>query len=126
MSAKFVWHRSDFFTGHLEEAVKTKTLGIARKVFEGVVDRTPVLTGSARASWNASVGEPIVINRINRDTLNPLGPPSFPLKSAPAFSKIYITNGVPYIMQLEYGSSKQAPQGMLRVTLASLGVKYGV
>ena len=30
----------------------------------------------------------------------------------------YITNNVPYIMRLEYGSSKQAPAGMARITVA--------
>ena len=36
------------------------------------------------------------------------------------FPTIYITNTVPYILALEYGSSPQArvPEGMVRVTIA--------
>jgi hypothetical protein len=31
---------------------------------------------------------------------------------------IYLTNNLPYIKKLEYGSSQQAPRGMARVTIA--------
>lgn len=33
---------------------------------------------------------------------------------------IYITNNLPYALPLEYGHSKQAPAGMLRVTFAEI------
>jgi hypothetical protein len=42
---------------------------------------------------------------------------------------IYITNSLPYASRLEYGYSKQAPAGMVRVTLAevnSMANKIGV
>lgn len=126
MSAKFIWYRSGSFGDELEVALMNRTITLAKKVFEGIVARTPVSTGAARASWSVSVGSPAPVVRTGGSIGAPLPPPIFPLKTAPAYSKIYITNGVPYIMPLEYGSSKQAPQGMVRVTLVSLGLRYGV
>jgi hypothetical protein len=121
VSAKFVWTHSGF-AGKLEDRTKKLTLAIAEKVFNGVVSRTPVRTGSARASWVASVGEPLYVYRNGGDVASPISPPSFTLKSIPPYQKLYIANGAPYIEQLEFGSSSQAPQGMLRVTLTSLGI----
>ena len=57
--------------------------------------RTPVDTGVARKGW----------------------------KRTEADGYIYWTNGVDYIRALEYGHSKQAPRGMVRITLAELPAK---
>lgn len=127
MSAKFVWKKNPYaLGGRLEGVVKERTFEIAKQLFDGIVARTPVRTGSARASWTASIGSPSWIVRRNSDPLSPLGPPSFPLTAVPAFEKVYISNATPYIMPLEYGWSKQAPAGMVRVTLASLGIGLSV
>ena len=122
MTAKFIWHKSGDFAGHLQGVLKKRKLELVKRIFEGVVARTPVRTGSARASWVVSVGHPVFIYRNYGDHLSPLPPPSFPLLVVPPYAKVYIANGAPYIVELEYGSSNQAPQGMLRVTLASLGI----
>lgn len=57
--------------------------------------RTPILTGTARAGWL----------RFPEGT------------SAPGTTQ-WIYNNVPYILKLEYGSSRQAPEGMARITAA--------
>lgn len=122
MSARFVWIKSGDFAGRLEGATKKLTMDLAKKIFDGVVARTPVLSGSARASWVVSAGSPVFIFRDHRDVNNPLPPPAFTLMSIPPYQRVYIANGAPYILDLEYGSSSKAPQGMLRVTLVSLGL----
>ena len=58
-----------------------------------VRSRTPILTGTARAGWNR-----------------------FPEGLSEAGTQQWIFNDVPYILKLEYGSSRQAPQGMARLT----------
>lgn len=65
---------------------------VALEVFKRIVARTPVDTGLARDSWVLS-------------------------GSAPNY---LISNPQPYINKLEHGSSKQAPAGMVRITLAEL------
>ncbi len=112
--------------GHLENVAKSRTLEISKQVFDGVVSRTPVRTGSLRASWRAAVGGPDLSVVKNSDPNSPLPAPKFPLTSVPLYAKVFISNSQRYVMPIEYGWSKQAPQGMIRVTLASLGIKLNV
>lgn len=68
--------------------------GMAGKLYANIVESTPVATSQARTSW-----------RINKE------------KDTDTEISFKIVNGVPYIVFLEYGSSKQAPKGMVRVNL---------
>jgi len=97
----------------------------SKKIFDEIVARTPVDTGVARASWNASLGSPVyksVSQTIDGFTLPK---PSFSITRASvrAGGKIFLTNSAPYIMELEYGWSGQAPHGMVRVTMAKYSVR---
>jgi len=126
VSARFIWQRSpDEIGGYLENIARERALTLAKQIFYGVVARTPVYTGSARASWMAGFDRASSMRIVHGDSGSPLGPPTFPLKSIPKGRKIVIYNNTPYIVKLEYGWSSQAPQGMVRVTLASLGVQLG-
>jgi hypothetical protein len=102
---------------------------IAERMFENIVRRTPVDTGWARANWIPSITAP--------DVTSPGTPP--PGKSAPpdALPKIsaavrqgktgdvfFLTNSVPYIIPLEYGHSKQAPAGMVRLSIEETRAFY--
>jgi hypothetical protein len=78
----------------IEEAIKTESEGSARFVLEGVKAKTPVDTGRARDGWKMEIdGE-----------------------------EYRVFNEVPYIGFLEAGSSKQAPQGMVALTLSELAL----
>lgn len=91
-------------------------------VFHDIVIRTPVDTGCARASWRIGIGSPdrtyeqpgrvysdataIAMRQTSKlDVLTDLDTP------------IYITNSLPYIRRLEFGHSKQAPRGMVHLTV---------
>jgi len=75
-------------TEQIIDAFITKTLVRVR-------ERTPILTGLARSGWE---------------------------RTPPGLSEFGTTqmvwNGVEYILELEYGSSRQAPEGMARITAA--------
>lgn len=76
--------------------------------------RTPVDTGRARASWMVTEGAP-------SDAVAEEGSHSKAVK-APDIQitgerVVYITNNLPYIEELENGSSKQAPAGMVAISL---------
>jgi hypothetical protein len=127
MAAKFAWRRDPIhLIGHLENVTKNRTKEIAEKVFSGIVMRTPVDTGSLRASWRVSLNAPDLSRTINKDRNSPLGPPAFTLGDVPLYSKVFISNVTPYVMPIEYGWSNKAPYGMVRVTLASLGIQMNV
>lgn len=110
--------------------------GIAR--ITGVVARTPVDSGRARSSWTVSVGEP-------RATVPPESGSYQPADSSTAMAAlsglqpgqtVWISSALPYIVVLEFGGypnppqggegkttngySRQAPQGMVRVTFEDL------
>jgi hypothetical protein len=111
---------------------------IVFEVYSRVAQRTPVDTGRARAGWQ--VGSSITAS-------SPLGPiskaggPEVGRGGAVSLGKLpgmhfasalkglstvgsgagavaFIFNNVVYIVPLEYGHSKQAPAGMVRVTVA--------
>jgi hypothetical protein len=125
--AKFVWDKSPLeLRGHFENLAKNRALEIAEKVFVGVVERTPVRTGQLRASWRASLGSVDTSKVFHTDPASPLPPPIFPLKVVPVNSIIHISNSHKYVIPIEFGHSKQAPYGMVRVTLASLGLGVSV
>lgn len=78
--------------------------------------RTPVDTGRARASWAIGVGQ--INTAVAPDTVK--GQPVAAAEpSVPAVTigdVVYLTNALPYARRLEYGWSKQAPNGMVRLT----------
>ena len=89
---------------------------VAYKVFNGVVQRTPVDTGIARASWVVGVGK-----KHPYHIAIPGATATFPNFDYRFFkgrvNKVVISNYVPYIFMLENGSSKQAPYGMAAITV---------
>jgi len=104
--------------------LETLTKLTAIKIWTSATVRTPVDTGRARASWNLIRGEDADL------TVPPESEFPAPGKhagtgdkrgkmdtagSVPAFT---VSNNVHYIEYLEEGSSKQAPQGMLKLAIA--------
>lgn len=100
---------------------------LAFEVHERIIDRTPVDTGRARASWNLSINEPdltVAPEPKKKSRKAALESAQAARASLPDFDPftdtIWITNAVSYILRLEHGSSKQAPVGMVVVTVAEV------
>ena len=101
-------------------------------LYSSIVRKTPVDTGRARANWNISVGHPdsstTTSTRKTPKSMSSLPDPK-------GDESIFICNNLDYIEKLEYGGfpnppkkdggktingySKQAPAGMVGVTLAN-------
>lgn len=125
-----------------ENAHKRAVRKAAIRVFSNIIKMTPVDTGRARANW-------FVDTKLHNDTSNSVTPLSateiasgIPAKME---SSVYLFNNLPYIEAIEYGGypnppakgsrqkdgsykiksqngfSKQAPRGMVRVSLAEWG-----
>lgn len=100
-------------------------------LYSSIVKKTPVDTGRARGNWNVSVGKPDPTvegeEKYPKSSGKNKAKPPVKLKySAPKElpnpkedESIFICNNLPYIESLEFGSSKQSPQGMVGVTLAN-------
>lgn len=93
--------------------------GIVRAVtlslFNGIIRDVPVDTGRARGSFETTVGQPATTTP---DRLDPSGRQAMAEIEANvpqgAGQETYIASNLPYIVQLEEGSSKQAPEGMVK------------
>ena len=101
-------------------------------LYSSIVRKTPVDTGRARANWNISVGHPDT-STTESTRKTPKSMSSLP--DPKGDESIFICNNLDYIEKLEYGGypnppkkdggktingfSKQAPAGMVGVTLAN-------
>lgn len=85
------------------------------ELFSGVIRATPVDTGRARGGWQTGVGSaPEGDNkRLDKSAAKSIAEVE---QNTPAGAGqvTYLANNVPYIMNLEQGTSKQAPEGMVR------------
>jgi len=120
------------FQADLERfAAKTKrnlnqvVQGVVLELGTRIVQRSPVDTGKFRGNWQVNAGGPDIRTNEPFDK-QPLGsPPSAftferwqdHVQASTIGSTFYITNSLPYARQLEYGSSQQAPAGVVRVTV---------
>lgn len=113
-------------------AIKEVRKNYAFALYSSIVKKTPVDTGRARSNWNVSVGSPDLST--TEDTRKkPKLKDKMPDPNGD--ESIFISNNLPYITKLEYGGypnppkkgsgktvngySKQAPEGMVGVTLAN-------
>jgi hypothetical protein len=96
-----------------------KVQKICLDLVSGIVLKTPVDTGRARANWQTSIGNPL---NSTIETTDPGGGKTISAAisdtSKASGNIFWITNNLPYIYRLEYeGWSKQAPRGMARLTI---------
>ena len=86
------------------------------ELFSGVIKGTPVKHGRARGNWQTTVGTPAA-GELERDGAGP-ALAEVNANTPPGAGQVtLLTNNLPYIVPLEVGSSKQAPEGMVRKNL---------
>lgn len=114
-----------------EEAVR----GTLFQLFSNVIRRTPVgnpsiwksgprrgyIGGTLRNSWYCTIGSPSSArvrgpNSAGQDSIQSLSA----LTSMDFGETVYLTNNAPYAQRVEFGWSRQAPAGMVRISLAEL------
>ena len=97
------------FNKKTEKAALNVFRGTALSLFGRIVKRTPVDTGRLRGNWQASIN------------ISPSGNGDTNYRTTVGGVKlgdsIYLTNNLPYANAIENGHSKQAPVGMVRVTI---------
>jgi len=109
------------------DRVRDKAELVVRRVgldlYTNLLMKSPVDTGRFRGNWNVGVGS---IDAGTTAAPDPggtvsIGTAAQKLQGAPLAGVIYFTNSLPYAKPLEYGHSKQAPQGMVRLTVVEYG-----
>jgi hypothetical protein len=100
---------------------------VVRKVsldmFKRVIMKSPVDTGRFKGNWQVAIGSiPAgtleVDDKTGAATITKVTATALPLKAGDV---ITLVNNLPYGRRLEYGWSKQAPSGMVRLSVAEYG-----
>lgn len=95
--------------------------GTLNNFSELLIKATPVDTGRLRGNWQSTIGTPAsgtleVLDKSGEDAIKRAQETITKMKAGDVF---YLTNNLPYAIPIEYGHSQaQAPNGMLRTTLA--------
>jgi hypothetical protein len=90
---------------------------VALDLFSKVVLGTPVDTGRARGHWGVGVNSIVYGAGIDKAGSTTIGRITTTVQGARMGDTIYLANNLPYITKLEYGHSKQAPAGMVRINV---------
>jgi hypothetical protein len=98
------------------------------QLFSSVIEKSPVDTGRFRANWNVSFG---AFNPQTTEEVDPSGSQSkskvyqalanYQLKD----QSVFLGNSLPYAERLENGWSKQAPAGMVRLSILEANKALG-
>ncbi len=97
---------------------------IALEALKRIVLKTPVDTGRCRGNWQVNLttpGEGFDPEQFDKSGSGSLSNGMAVITSVKKpFQIIWISNNVPYVIYLEDGTSKQAPRGMVSLTVEEL------
>jgi hypothetical protein len=104
-----------------DEEIEAVIQVIGMTALKGVVLKTPVDTGRARGNWIVTKGQPSnqtfkKVDKAGGPTIQK-GNDQIQSYDHQKHNQIIIQNNLPYANRLENGWSKQAPQGMVALTL---------
>lgn len=104
----------------VEDDVKSILQTIVFRIGTAVVNLSPVDTGRFKGNWQLTITNPATASLIRYDQGGGivLGDMQRVVRTLSPGQVAYIQNTVLYGYDLEYGSSGQAPDGMVRITAA--------
>lgn len=100
--------------------IDTVVRKVTLDVFGAVILKTPVDTGRARMNWIASAEK---YSTNSTEGVDPSGSKAIGnvtaiVNQSKVGGIVYLVNNLPYAHRLEYGYSQQAPNGMVRLSVA--------
>ena len=125
------------FNSKTEKALEMLLRGTALDLMSAIVMRTPVgnpdiwktkyppkgyTGGRLRGNWQAEINRPAsgTSKKTDKRGSKTLKKGQAKMKGATVGDSIYITNNLPYAIAVENGHSRQAPKGMVKITIAEL------
>jgi hypothetical protein len=101
--------------GFTEKQVRGTLFGLSSRI----IKESPVDTGRFRGNWQASIGSPVLstTSRLDSTGAGSINDAAVTVQGLKLGQTFYLTNNLPYARRLEYGYSKQAPSGFLRINL---------
>lgn len=108
------------FAGYAMEMATQIFRSVVIEVGSSVIRLSPVLTGQFKGNWALTIDTAYTqktapVDKEGQDTINEI------VRRAQSLNygqTAYIVNNLPYAVPLEYGYSKKAPAGMVRITQA--------
>lgn len=108
-----------------ERLVSQTVRALGLQALAGIVNATPVDTGRARGNWQATFDRPaddFFLGKFDKSGQQAISQGSIKIDQHTGYRRVFITNNLPYILMLEDGSSKRAPDGMVAVTYERLSL----
>jgi len=101
--------------GFTEKQVRGTLFGLSSRI----IKESPVDTGRFRGNWQASIGSPAsaTTSRLDSTGAGSINDVAVTVQGLKLGQTFYLANNLPYARRLEYGYSKQAPSGFLRINL---------
>lgn len=95
---------------------------IVLEALRRLIEKTPVDTGRARGNWQVTIGRPAggSLDQTDADGQETITAGLAVLAGLKDEQIVWTSNNVDYIEDLEHGHSRQAPHGMLAVTVQEL------
>lgn len=106
------------------EMVQQVTRKLALQALNGVVMKSPVDTGRFRGNWNVSVDhiDYTTTEDIDKGGQATIAKGSGTIAKIQPYQVVWLSNNLGYARRLETGWSKQAPAGVVALTVAELQV----
>ncbi|EBQ9175856.1 hypothetical protein DLF23_23635 [Salmonella enterica subsp. enterica serovar Newport] len=108
------------FVAKAKKNPETVTRAVSLKLFSSIIKSSPVDTGRFRGNWQTTGATPAtgIIAGVDPTGNKAINNAATYIGSAPDWYEFTLTNNLPYAQRLEYGWSKQAPTGIVRVNIA--------
>jgi len=123
---KFNKELNDFTKKLVPEKVLTLQKKMVLEALKRLVNKTPVDTGRARGNWQVTISNPAAgqLETTDKEGSGTIARGLAALGGLKPYMVVWITNNLDYIEFLEDGSSTQAPEGMMTVTIQELRTMF--
>ena len=110
------------FAQNIPNQVTVMQKKIVLEALRRIVLRTPVDTGRARGNWQTAIARPLTgqLETVDKAGHATITKGLQAVSNLPPYSVVWLSNNLDYIEFLEEGSSRQAPEGMVAITVEEL------
>tara|TARA_R100000951_G_scaffold84467_1_gene72250 strand:+ start:2592 stop:2966 length:375 start_codon:yes stop_codon:yes gene_type:complete len=111
---------------NIKKSAERKVRGTLMGIFGRTITRTPVDSGRLRNNWHTEINKQAGggIRKGSRSGGQAIANAVDKTKKLKMGDTVYFSNNMPYAYIIEHGHhSKQAPRGMLRVSIKEAGLK---
>ena len=107
------------FVAKAKKNPETVMRSVSLKLFSAIIKASPVDTGRFRGNWQTTGVTPAtgLIEGVDPTGNKAVNSAATFITNAPGWDTFTLTNNLPYAERLEYGWSKQAPTGIVRINV---------